>query len=329
MRPFPISSSLKRGMSAGLGGALGLGVASWLVLKAGPGAIGAMFAAISWKVLIAVTLLQLASIYLCAVAWWAIGMNGRLSEYAAARWIRDGFSSVLGFIPGIGIVLGIRALTRITGVPAAAASASTIVDAVIEGFSLAAYTAIGIVCLLQVAAAQFALQWVLLGLATAAPMLLLFILTRHPATLRLGERLLHRAGKGAHSPDRGRPAMTDAINGHYARRGRLATGLTMHLAAWATGAVQVWVASQLLPHSLSFGGSLSLEALAFAGRSVFFWLPLGIGIQEGGFVVIGAMLGLPMTQAVALSLVLRARDIILGVPAVCGWLFREAIRPQG
>jgi hypothetical protein len=52
-------------------------------------------------------------------------------------------------------------------------------------------------------------------------------------------------------------------------------------------------------------------------------VPSGAGIQEATFVLVGAILGIDEAGAIALSLALRARDLLLGVPAVLLWSAAE------
>jgi hypothetical protein len=58
-------------------------------------------------------------------------------------------------------------------------------------------------------------------------------------------------------------------------------------------------------------------------RSVAFMVPMAAGVQEGGYLVVGAAFGLPPDQALALSLLKRGRDLALGVPALIGWQVME------
>jgi hypothetical protein len=53
-------------------------------------------------------------------------------------------------------------------------------------------------------------------------------------------------------------------------------------------------------------------------------VPMGAGVQELSFVLVGSLLGVAEANAIALSLVLRARDIALGLPAVLAWFAAEA-----
>jgi hypothetical protein len=49
-------------------------------------------------------------------------------------------------------------------------------------------------------------------------------------------------------------------------------------------------------------------------------------VQEGGYVVVGSLLGIPGDAAFALSLISRVRELILGIPGLVVWQFTEARR---
>jgi uncharacterized membrane protein YbhN (UPF0104 family) len=97
----------------------------------------------------------------------------------------------------------------------------------------------------------------------------------------------------------------------------------LHLGGWFMSAVQLWAAAQALDRPLSVGEALALQSIAYAARGAFFFVPGGFGVQEGTFVLVGAMLGVDPAMALALSLILRARDILLGLPALMVWYGAE------
>jgi hypothetical protein len=67
-----------------------------------------------------------------------------------------------------------------------------------------------------------------------------------------------------------------------------------------------------------------LESLSQGLRSLAFPVPAGIGVQEGGLIALGHLLGLEPGTALAISMVKRVPDIVLGVPALLAWLGLEA-----
>jgi len=69
--------------------------------------------------------------------------------------------------------------------------------------------------------------------------------------------------------------------------------------------------------------ALVIESLLHAVRGAAFAVPGALGAQEGGLVLLCAMFGIPPEQAIALSLVKRAADLVLGVPGLLGWQMLE------
>ena len=64
----------------------------------------------------------------------------------------------------------------------------------------------------------------------------------------------------------------------------------------------------------------------FALRTVAFVVTWAAGVQEGGYVVIGALFGLSPDIARALSLLKRTREIVAGVPGLIAWHISEGRR---
>ena len=66
--------------------------------------------------------------------------------------------------------------------------------------------------------------------------------------------------------------------------------------------------------------------MVLAIRSAVFPVPGALGVQEGGYVVVGNLLGIPGDAAFALSLIARVRELILGIPGLIAWQVIEARR---
>ncbi len=77
---------------------------------------------------------------------------------------------------------------------------------------------------------------------------------------------------------------------------------------------------------LGFGAVLVIEGLVYAVRSVAFAVPNAIGVQEGAYIIIGESFGLTPEMALALSLLKRARDLVIGFPAFAAWQLLEGGR---
>jgi glycosyltransferase 2 family protein len=64
---------------------------------------------------------------------------------------------------------------------------------------------------------------------------------------------------------------------------------------------------------------ITIESLLYAIRSAAFAVPNAVGVQEGAYVMLGALFGLSPDMALALSLLKRGRDITIGVPVLLCW----------
>ena len=60
----------------------------------------------------------------------------------------------------------------------------------------------------------------------------------------------------------------------------------------------------------------------YQGDAAFF-IPGGLGVQEAGYLLFGLIYGLPPDQGLALSLVKRLREVLLGLPGLLAWQMIE------
>jgi len=84
-------------------------------------------------------------------------------------------------------------------------------------------------------------------------------------------------------------------------------------------AIEIWIALRLAGTPLAFSAVIVIESLLYAIRTVAFAIPNAVGVQEGAYIVLGAAFGLTPEMALALSLLKRARDLAIGLPALGVW----------
>jgi uncharacterized membrane protein YbhN (UPF0104 family) len=85
---------------------------------------------------------------------------------------------------------------------------------------------------------------------------------------------------------------------------------------WLVGTAEVYLVLLLLGHPVSWLAALLLESLGQAIRGAAFAVPGALGVQEGGYLLLAPLAGLPPAAALALSLAKRAREILLGLPGL-------------
>jgi hypothetical protein len=117
----------------------------------------------------------------------------------------------------------------------------------------------------------------------------------------------------------GARALDAEVKALYLERDRVARSAAWHLVQWCTGAGEVWLALWFLGHPVGLLEAFLLESLSQAVRTAAFVVPAGIGVQEAGFLGLGAVLGIPPDTALALSLAKRVPEIALGLPGLAAW----------
>jgi hypothetical protein len=78
--------------------------------------------------------------------------------------------------------------------------------------------------------------------------------------------------------------------------------------------------------SIRLTSVLAIESLVSAVRSAAFVAPMGIGVQEATYALLGPLFGLGPELSLAVSLLKRARDLAIGVPALLTWQGLEGAR---
>jgi putative membrane protein len=317
--------AMKTGLIVAALAGLALGVL--LVAFYGVAAIGDALHAVGWLGLAAIALFHLGPTALCGVAWLRVLPMRRdepLGLLLVARWVRDAVNNLAAIIPVGGEIAGTRFLV-LRGVPAAPAAASTVVDLTAEVFAEFVFGLVAVALLAVAQPRSLEFGWIAVGLGVAAIAVAGFAVAQNngmfPLIERLSSRLLPaswRLGAGSGT------ALEAQIAAIYCDRHGFAASFLLHLAAWLMPAVELWFALRLMSHPLSLAEAVSYEGLVVAIRSAGFVVPMGSGIQEGGYVLIGAFFGVSPQLALALSLLKRARDLVLGVPALIAWHALEA-----
>jgi putative membrane protein len=307
---------------------LGLAGGTAIVGYYGFAAVGGTLTAIGWGGFIAICGYHLTLLMVLGSAWHAILPPGVKHPWTPTLWgrlVRDSGSEVLPLSQLGGFVKGARAAT-LAGLDGTTAFASTIVDVTLELLAQLAYTALGLALLARYRPDAPLLLPVALGLAAGAAGLVAFIAVqrRGSALLEILAQRLAREWLPA-ALARMQP-IQETIHTIYRHRNGLRHGTALHLLGWIANAGEAWLALRLIGSPLDIGAVMTIESLLYAVRSFAFMVPNAVGVQEGAYVVLGALFGLPPQTALALSLLKRARDLAIGVPALLVWQALESRR---
>lgn len=304
----------------------GLALAIGLIVWQGIGAVAAVLAVAGWS-LVFLALYQILPFLLAALSWRPLlgpHAGHRLTELTAVTWIGLSVNWLLPVAQVGGDLLRARLLI-FGGADGAAAGASVVVDKTVQAGAQIVFSLLGLILLFVVAGAQDIAYWVAGFAAVLSVCLYMFFRLQRSAPagriLGLLRRLLPRAGLRDALPDG--EAFDAALDGLYRRRLPLAVSVLWRLAERLAKAGEVWLALWLMGHPVTLAEALILESLTQAVRAAAFVVPAGIGVQEGGIVLIGGALGLAPDVSLALSLAKRFRELAVGLPGLLGWQHRE------
>lgn len=301
----------------------GFAAAAWIVGSVGVAPVVAAVTRVGAVGYAAYCLYTLLVLGLLGAAWRAVAPGGGpIGPYIWARTVREGATDVLPFAQIGGLVVGGRALTA-RGVARDLAYASMIADLTTEMASQFVFTLFGVGALLLTLGGAFddggVLKLVLGGLGVTLALLAAFALGQQPMlrlAARIGAAMLPASVAGL-------GAVQARLRAIYRDPAALAASFACNLAAWVASGIGAWLALRLMGVAIGPVAVLAIESLIFAVRSIAFVVPGALGVQEGAYLLLAPLFGLDPQVAVALSLLKRARDLTIGVPALLWWQASE------
>jgi putative membrane protein len=300
---------------------LGLAVMIAFVVREGAQSIASLLRHAGWLLLLLVPL-HAAPLLLDVMGWrLLVPGRSRIRALFLIASIREAINRLLPVANVGGELVGVNLLRR-EGVSGTAAATSVIVEVLLYLFAQYLFLILGVVCLLNTTGSIAATGALLMAVAAGLPVILLLMwLLRSGLFIRAIERMASKllASHGRSSALNQLARLDSAIRELTSAHGRLARTIMWQLASLIGGCVETWLALRWLGHPLSLAGSLALESFMGAARSLIFFVPAGLGVQEAGLVGIGYVLGLGSDVAIALSLAKRMREILFGLPALAIW----------
>jgi putative membrane protein len=325
----PLAARLRVGLWTAV--VLALALATAVAATIGVRDIGGALEAIGWRGLAALCLITAPTVALLGTAWFLLAADeplSRLPVFVWSRLIRDASSELLPFSHLGGFFIGARAAI-LKGVTPRTAFATSVADVTAELLAQLGFTALGLGLLVSRLGAGFSrstlVGGVVAGLVLSAVVAAVFIgLQRRGGRFveRLAERLL--PGAAASAGDLGQ-----AIAAIYDRPVRIVLAVAVHFAAWVVSALGAWLALRCAGVRIGPGSVLAIESLVAAARSAVVVAPMGLGVQEATYALVGPIFGLGPEVALALSIVKRARDLVIGAPALMAWQAMEGARVMG
>ena len=311
-------------------GLAGAALFTFLLVRQGALQVGAAFASAGWAIAGVVIYHFAVPVVLDAFAWWALfPKSERLSVWQLLwmRWIGESVSTLVPSAAVGGDVVRAR-LAALHGVSVPTSAASVLVDITLGVFVQIAFTLSGLALIVGVTGHQGFVKPTLIGAVIGIVAIIGFYIVQRLGMFRFIAVVISRL---ANSPDwhslvHGGQTLDQAIRAQYARRRGVIGCCVWTSASLVLGAGEIWIALKAIGLHASVVNAVILQSMVLTIRSAVFPVPGALGVQEGGYVLVGNLLGIPGDAAFALSLIARVRELILGIPGLISWQLIEARR---
>lgn len=311
---------MKRRSSTWIALLVGLLAVTALIVWQGLGTVAEAFRTAGWRVLI-VPLFYVPYIALRTLSWSLLFPSGRrppVLPTLEAMWIGQSVNALLPVALVGGDLVKARRLAE-RGVSIADSAAALIVDKTMQVFGVGLMILGGIAILVRIGAERSILIAAGVGAALVVGSAVAFLIFQRRGLLRfLSVWLTRLTGRGQRFEE-GALRGDELVRTIHQRPLRAILATLAHVACELTLAVELWLVADFVGHGIGFAEAVLLKALTAVVRGVAFVMPAGLGALEGGFVGIGAVIGLPADATLVMSLATRVRELVSGVPGLVAW----------
>jgi putative membrane protein len=311
-------------------GLAGAALFTVLLIHQGFSKVGAAFAAAGWAIAAVVAYHFAVPVFLDALAWWVLFPKSDrlpLRKLLWMRWIGESVSTLVPSAAVGGDIVRAR-LAALNGASLPVAAGSVLVDITLGVFTQAAFTVLGLVLLVEVTGQKNFVRPTLVGTLVGVLGVAGFYFVQRLGMFRFLGLIVARL---ANSPEwqslvQSGETLDRTIRTLYSRRGAVMACCAWTIISLVGGSGEIWIALHALDLRATFVNALILQSMVLTIRSAAFAVPGGLGMQEGGYLVVGNLLGIPGDAAFALSLIARVRELALGIPGLISWQIIEARR---
>ncbi len=311
-------------------GLAGAGLFTVLLIRQGAPQVGAAFMSAGWAIAAVVICHLAVPVFLDAIAWWVLFPNSdRLSLWQLfwMRWIGESVSTLVPSAAVGGDVVRAR-LAALHGASVPIAAASVLVDITLGVFVQIAFTLAGLALIVSVTGHEGFVRPTLIGALLGIIAIVGFYIVQRLGMFRFIGVIVSRLANSSdwHSLINSGQTLDRTIWTLYARRRGVIGCCVWTAASLVLGSGEIWIALHAIGLQATLVNALIFQSVILAIRSAMFPVPGALGVQEGGYVVVGNLLGIPGDAAFALSLIARVRELILGIPGLITWQLFEARR---
>ena len=302
-----------------------------LLIRQGAGAVGQAVAAAGWALLAIALYHLLVPVLLDAIAWWVLfprSQRPSLYQLFWMRWVGESVSTLVPSAAVGGDIVRARLASIDSNAPLAVSAASVLVDLTLGVFTQAAFTLLGVFLLVNATGQKSFVGPTLVGVLTAVVAVGGFYIVQRLGMFRFLALMISKlAGSDEwHSLVESGATLDQTVRELYGRTRGVIWCCVVTVASLIGGSGEIWIALRALGLHATVMNALIFQSMALTIRSAAFAVPAGIGVQEGGYVVVGNLLGIPGEAAFALSLIARVRELAIGIPGLLMWQIVEGRR---
>ena len=309
-----------------LGLGVGIGLLIALLVWQGFGTVLGLLLDTGWSLLL-LPLVWLPMLLPATLSWRMLFLPGRTPSFLQtlhALWMGRAVNTLLPVASVGGEVVKARLLV-LWGVSGADATASVVVDKTVQVFAVLLLGLISALLLLRLAVDDALAAALLAGIVVLAAATAGFIVAQRAGLFGFATRTTARLTNSDFWKGLVEGAgEVDAVIGQlYRRSARIVVSTGLRLIAFTYPAVEVWLAAYLLGFPIGLLEAILLRGLSNTLSDIAFFVPNAYGVQEGAYIALGALVGMPAETALALSLATRIRELVVDAPGVIAWQHAE------
>jgi len=264
-----------------------------------------------------------------ALAWHILFAAGCRARFASVFYASALASAVNDLLPALSVggnLLKARHLVK-RGISGSEATAVGIVDISLHAVSALGWSLIGLAALGKVADDADLFRVSVFGSIVLALVIAFFVGAQLFASGRVA-RLLERrfSARGwdqlAHGADRTQRCLLEI----WRRRATCLASVGSRMAGRALMVPEIMFVGWLMGGDVAFWQATTLTGVVILVKTASFMIPGRIGVQEGAFLAVGALLGLQTELVFAIALAVRLREILPQLPVLLVWWLGESRR---
>lgn len=300
-----------------------------LLVREGAADVFAVFAAAGWGVA-AATAFHIVPLALDAAGWRTLFPPGRRPPLRDLFWMRWIGESVNNLVPAAQVG-GDVVRTRLAGIfnrlPMPVAAAGVIVNITLNVFAQIVFTLGGFTLLIAMTRQAALEKPAFAGGALSIAAIGGFYAVQRLGGIRWIAGMISRmAGSEWQSLAQDAESLDREVKSVYSRGRDLSKCFAWALVSWVAGSGEIWIALHALGSAAGFAQALIFESVSQGFRTAMFFIPGALGVQEGGYVFVAHLLGIPGDMGMALAMIRRVRELAVGIPAIAVWQILEGNR---